>query len=80
MAHALFPLTPIMTAFDDFISSLSNIVWGPPMLTLIVATGIFLTVRLRLIQFLRLGTGLRYAFGTKGWASARPGTSRRSRP
>ncbi|MCF3651270.1 alanine/glycine:cation symporter family protein [Synoicihabitans lomoniglobus] len=62
-----------MTAFNDLISNVSNIVWGPPMLALIVLTGVFLTVRLRVIQLLRLGTGLRFAFGRKGRANARQG-------
>lgn len=62
-----------MTALNDFISSVSNIVWGPPMLALIVLTGVYLTVRLRLIQLLRLGTGLRFAFGAKGRTNAREG-------
>jgi AGCS family alanine or glycine:cation symporter len=62
-----------MEAFQGFISNLSDIVWGPPMLTLIVLTGVILTARLRLIQIRRLGTGLRFAFGKKGRASEREG-------
>lgn len=34
-----------------FFRGLSDIVWGPPMLVLLVGTGIFLTVRLRGLQF-----------------------------
>ena len=34
-----------------FLGSISNFVWGPPMLVLLVGTGVFLTVRLRGLQF-----------------------------
>nr|WP_251126149.1 MULTISPECIES: sodium:alanine symporter family protein [unclassified Exiguobacterium] len=43
-------------------SSLSNLVWGPHLLILLVGTGIFLTVRLGFIQVTRLGVGLKEAF------------------
>ncbi len=34
-----------------FFKGLSDVVWGPPMLVLLVGTGIFLTIRLRGLQF-----------------------------
>ncbi len=40
---------------DDF-------VWGIPLIVLILATGVFLTLRLRGVQFRRLGTACRYMF------------------
>jgi AGCS family alanine or glycine:cation symporter len=43
-----------MEPVQEFISNLSDIVWGPPMLTLIVLTGVILSARLRLIQIRRL--------------------------
>nr|WP_251025545.1 MULTISPECIES: sodium:alanine symporter family protein [unclassified Exiguobacterium] len=43
-------------------TSLSNLVWGPHLLILLVGTGIFLTVRLGFIQVTRLGVGLKEAF------------------
>nr|WP_240542898.1 sodium:alanine symporter family protein [Exiguobacterium qingdaonense] len=43
-------------------SNLSNLVWGPHLLILLVGTGIFLTVRLGFIQVTRLGVGLKEAF------------------
>jgi len=39
-----------MEAFNDFIISINNVVWGPPMLILLFGTHLFLTIRLRGIQ------------------------------
>jgi AGCS family alanine or glycine:cation symporter len=47
---------------ESWLSSLSNLVWGPHLLILLVGTGIFLTVRLGFIQVTRLGVGLKEAF------------------
>jgi len=38
----------------DFLGAVSGFVWGPPMLVLLVGTGILLTVRLRGLQFTKL--------------------------
>lgn len=43
-------------------SRISGYVWGTPLIVLLVGTGIFLTFRLRFIQFRLLGEGLRTAF------------------
>jgi len=48
--------------FDEFLSMLSGIVWGPPLLILIVGTGLFLTIRISLFQFSHLGYALKLAF------------------
>ncbi|RPH36425.1 sodium:alanine symporter family protein, partial [bacterium] len=39
-----------MQGFETFIKDLSDIVWGPPLLILLLGTHIFLTFRLRFIQ------------------------------
>src|SRR5512134_2891916 len=39
-----------MQEFETFIKDLSDIVWGPPLLILLLGTHIFLTFRLRFIQ------------------------------
>lgn len=39
-----------MEALEKFLGTVSNIVWGPPMLVLLLGTHIYLTFRLRLIQ------------------------------
>ena len=55
-------LTPIGAAFEKFIGSLNSIVWGPPMLVLIVGTGIFLTFRIKFVSFRYLPYALKLAF------------------
>ena len=45
-------LTSLVTAINDF-------VWGPPMLVLILGTGLFLQLRLKLMPILRIVTGFR---------------------
>lgn len=47
-----------LTAFDNF-------VWGPPMMVVLVGTGLYLTVRIAGMQFRRLGSGFKYFF--LGW-------------
>lgn len=47
-----------LTAFFD---RLSGIVWGPVLITLLLGTGLYLTIRLKAIQFTRLGYALRIA-------------------
>ena len=39
-----------MQALETFLSDLGNIVWGPPLLVLLVGTHLFLTFRLKVIQ------------------------------
>ena len=43
-------ITAVVTAINDF-------VWGPPMLVLILGTGLFLQLRLKLMPIRRIGTG-----------------------
>jgi AGCS family alanine or glycine:cation symporter len=44
------------------LTTASNFVWGPPMLVFLVGTGIYLTVRLRGLQFTHLWWSLKLAF------------------
>lgn len=46
----------------DLLSSIDGYVWGPPLLILLVGTGIFLTIRLGLLQVFRLPTALKLIF------------------
>ena len=48
-----------MEAFSHFIMVLDGIVWGPIMMALILGTGLYLTVGLRFIPWVKLGEGLR---------------------
>lgn len=45
-----------------FLAAADDFVWGIPLIVLILTTGIFLTFRLRGIQFRKLGTACRYMF------------------
>ncbi|RWZ58154.1 sodium:alanine symporter family protein [Halobacillus fulvus] len=47
---------------EDFLSTLSGIVWGPVLLILLVGTGVYLTLRLGFLQFKTLPYALKLAF------------------
>ncbi len=44
------------------LDSIDSFVWGPPLLTLLVGTGAYLTLRLGLLQVIRLPLALKYVF------------------
>ncbi|WPJ94649.1 sodium:alanine symporter family protein [Coraliomargarita algicola] len=44
---------------DDLLSKLNGLVWGPFMLTLILGTGIYLTIRLRCMPWLKLAASFK---------------------
>ena len=51
-----------MEMLSQFLSSLNQFVWGPYMLTLLVGTGMVLSLKLRFIQVRKLGAALRLVF------------------
>ena len=51
-----------MTAIMDFLTILDDFVWGPPMIVLLIGSGIFLTIRLGFPQFLHLGYAWKITF------------------
>lgn len=51
-----------MEQLNNFMGTLSGYVWGVPLLVLLVGTGIFLTIRLKLIQVFMLPHALRETF------------------
>ncbi len=59
--------------FDSILEKIDNIVWGLPTIILILTTGILLTVRLKGVQFSKLGRGFKTLFskpeGGKGEVS-----------
>lgn len=58
----------------DWLRQASDFIWGPTLLIpLLLATGLFLTLRLRGLQFRRLGTALSLAFVTRREPGARVG-------
>lgn len=48
-------LLKVLTKINDF-------VWGPPLLILLVGTGLMLTIRLRLLQVLKLPKAIKLIF------------------
>jgi len=54
-----------MGSFEKFIGDVSSFVWGPPLLVLIVGTGLYLTFRLGFLQFRMLPYSLKLAFTKK---------------
>lgn len=48
--------------FTEFLSKVDDIVWGVPTIVLILATGLILTIRLRGLQFTKLGRGFKTLF------------------
>ncbi|WP_077210880.1 alanine/glycine:cation symporter family protein [Bacillus dakarensis] len=49
-------------SFQDWIDKISGLVWGPPLLILIVGTGLYLTFRIGFLQFRALPYSLKLAF------------------
>lgn len=54
-----------MEAITGFLDKASGFIWGPPLLVLLVGTGIFLTVRLGFIQVRLLPYSLKQVFSRK---------------
>ena len=51
-----------MEKFEELLGTISGFVWGPPLLILLVGTGIFLTVRLGVLQIRLLPYALKLVF------------------
>jgi len=51
-----------MTAIMDILTIIDNFVWGPPMLIVLVGTGIFLTIRIGFPQFKHTGYAWKLVF------------------
>ena len=46
-----------MESLNQLVNQINGLVWGPPMLVLILGTGFFLMVLLKLMPLRRIGTG-----------------------
>lgn len=46
-----------MEAITQWVTAVNDLAWGPPMLVLILGTGLFLQLRLKLMPIFRIGTG-----------------------
>ncbi len=51
-----------MEQFNAIITKIDTFVWGVPLIVLIIGCGILMTVRLRGVQFRKLGLALKYMF------------------
>ena len=51
-----------MNNLQSTLQTIDNFVWGPPLLILLVGTGIYFTLKLGLLQFRYLPTALRLVF------------------
>ncbi len=52
----------MLNQIESILSSISSIIWGPPLLILLIGTGIYLTIRLKLLQVIRLPLAFKYVF------------------
>jgi AGCS family alanine or glycine:cation symporter len=52
----------MLDKLDALLDKTSGFVWGPPLIILLVGTGVFLTIRLHGLQISQLGRALRIAF------------------
>ncbi|MGE6159870.1 alanine/glycine:cation symporter family protein [Aeromonas salmonicida] len=52
-----------MSSIQSALTAIDNFIWGPPLLILLVGTGVYLTLRLGLLQVVRLPLALRLVFG-----------------
>lgn len=46
----------------NWLTTIDNLIWGPPLLVLLMGTGLYLTVRLGLLQVIRLPLALKLVF------------------
>ncbi|GAB6149314.1 sodium:alanine symporter [Clostridium novyi A str. BKT29909] len=52
-----------MSLLSQIFNKIDSWLWGPPLLILLVGTGIYLTVRLGILQIFKLPLALKYVFG-----------------
>ena len=62
-----------MESLTAFLTTINGFVWGPPMLVLILGTGLFLQLRLKLMPVLRIPTGFRMVWKGRKPAPDAPG-------
>jgi alanine or glycine:cation symporter, AGCS family len=52
----------MLNKIQSFLNAVDTIIWGPPLLILLVGTGIYLTWKLKLLQIFRLPLAIKYIF------------------
>jgi len=48
---------------QGILQKISEFIWGAPLLVLLIGTGVYLTIRLKLLQIFKLPLALKYVFG-----------------
>ena len=64
-----------MEAISEFVGQINGLVWGPPMLVLILGVGLFLSLGLKLMPVLKLGAGFRLMWKGRSAAGSAAGSS-----
>ena len=67
-----------MNGLLTILQKVQEIVWGPPTMLLLLATGFYFTLKLKGIQVTRLGLAIRYIFEKEDRKSTRLNSSHRS--
>ena len=52
----------IFKTIEQLLNGINGIVWGPPLLILLVGTGIYFTFKLKLLQIFKLPLAMKYLF------------------
>ncbi|OAN18087.1 sodium:alanine symporter [Photobacterium jeanii] len=55
-------MNPLLETVQTVLQTIDNLIWGPPLLILLVGTGLYLTLRLGFIQIRHLPLALSYVF------------------
>lgn len=55
-------INKMFSKIDNILNTIDGYVWGIPLIVLILAVGLFLTIRLRGVQFTNLGRAFKYIF------------------
>ena len=53
---------PTFQSIEKILTIINNIVWGPPLLILLVGTGVYFTFKLKLLQIFKLPLAFKYLF------------------
>ena len=53
----------------EFLTTVNGFVWGPPLMILLIGTGILLTIRLNLLQVFKLPMALKLIFAARNTGS-----------
>jgi AGCS family alanine or glycine:cation symporter len=61
-------------AFNDLLGTIDNYVWGIPLIVAILAVGLLLTIRLKGLQFRKMGLGFRLLFSKESNQKSAGGT------